>query len=79
MDDQVNITVVNNELKRKKILFCVFFWEGGGVFLCGFLEGVSILAFVRLCLCQLISASRVVTLTGSGSIKVVFRSVHLFV
>lgn len=36
------------------------------------LEGVLILAFVRLCICQLISASGVVALTGSGSIKVLF-------
>lgn len=36
------------------------------------MEGVLILAFVRLCICQLISASGVVALTGSGSIKVVF-------
>lgn len=79
MNDQVNRPIVNNELKRKKMLFSVIFggWGGESVFM-WILEGVLILAFVRLCLCQLISASRVVALTGSGSIKVVFHSVHLF-
>lgn len=44
------------------------------------LEGVLILAFARLCLCQLISVSRAAALTGSGSIKVIFfHSVHLLV
>lgn len=81
MNDQVNRPIVNNELKRQKMLFSVIFggWGvGGGSVFMWILEGVLILAFVRLCLCQLISASGVVALTGSGSIKVVFHSVHLF-
>lgn len=79
MNDQVNRTVVDNELKGGKKCYSVSFLKKNRVFLCGFLDGVLILSFVRLCLCQLISASRVVALTGSGSIKVVFRSVHLLV
>lgn len=47
-------------------------------FLCGFLKEFKSLALPRLYIYQLISVSRVVALTGSGSIKVV-QSVHLFV
>lgn len=60
-----------NQKKKKKIATQRLFWKMKA-FSCGFLEGVLILAFVRLCICQLISASGAVALTGSGSIKVVF-------
>lgn len=71
MNDQVNRTVVNNESKKKKKCYSTTFLENESIFM-WILEGVLILAFVRLCICQLISASGVVALTGSGSIKVVF-------
>lgn len=58
-----------NQKKRK--CYSTTFLENKSIFM-GILEGVLILAFVRLCICQLISASGVVALTGSGSIKVVF-------